>query len=138
MSVVQLPCNGHAYAEQLEVLRMKNIKDVLSKYPLRIIIPKSLYYHILVDIFRDNRVSEHPTEWICKAWSGRDIGVRVTYETRKRFGKVLPYPFLEFMGIEGNIRWISTDKDLMRMKKRHIVLRSGTGYTVIFFLEGEV
>lgn len=137
MSMVQLPRNGHAYAEQLEVLRMKNIKDVLSKYPLRIIIPKSLYYHILVDIFRDNRVSE-PTEWICKAWSGRDIGVRVTYETRKRFGKVMPYPFLEFMGIEGNIRWISTDKDLMRMKKRHIVLRSGTGYTVIFFLEGEV
>lgn len=137
MSVVQLPRNGYAYAEQLEVLRMKGIKDVLSKYPLRIIIPKSLYYHILVDIFRDNRVSE-PTEWICKAWSGRDIGVRVTYETRKRFGKVMPYPFLEFMGIEGNIREISADKDLMRMKKRHIVLRSGTGYTVIFFLEGEV
>jgi len=137
MPVVQLPRNGNAYAEQLEVLRMKNIKDVLSRYPLRIIIPKSLYYHILVDIFRDNRVGE-PTEWICKTWSGRDIGVRITYETRKKFGKVIPYPFLEFMGIEGNIRWISTDKDLMRMKKRHIVLRSGTGYTVIFFLEGEV
>ena len=137
MPVVQVACDRYAYTEQLEALRMKDIKDVLSKYPLRIIIPKSLYYHILVDIFRDNRVGEH-TEWICKAWSGREIGVRVTYETRKRFGKTIPYPFLEFMGIEGNIRWISTDKDLVRMKKRHIVLRSGTGYTVIFFLEGEV
>lgn len=116
---------------------MKDIKDVLTKYPLRVIIPKALYYHILVDIFRDNTPSE-PTQWVCKVWSGREIGMRIVYETRKRLGKTLPYPLFQFMGIEGNIRRITTDRDLVRMKKRHIVLRSGTGYTVIFFMEGEV